>query len=45
MLGVYTILEAGEQGWGSVQTLALGAVSLALLAGVRRAPGAHRRTR
>jgi EmrB/QacA subfamily drug resistance transporter len=32
MLGVYTILEVGEQGWGSTQTLALGGVSLALLA-------------
>ena len=25
MLGVYTLLEAGEQGWGSTQTLGLGA--------------------
>jgi EmrB/QacA subfamily drug resistance transporter len=32
MLGVYTILEAGEQGWGSIQTLALGGLSIALLA-------------
>ena len=32
MLGVYTILEVGEQGWGSTQTLVLGAVSIALLA-------------
>ena len=32
MLGVYTILEAGEAGWGSTQTLGLGAISLALLA-------------
>ena len=32
MLGVYTILQVGEQGWGSTQTLALGAVSVALLA-------------
>jgi EmrB/QacA subfamily drug resistance transporter len=32
MLGVYTILEAGEQGWGSTQTLALGGVSVALVA-------------
>jgi hypothetical protein len=32
MLGVYTILEAGERGWGSLHTLGLGAVSLALLA-------------
>ncbi len=32
MVGVYTLLEAGEQGWGSTQTLALGATSLVLLA-------------
>jgi EmrB/QacA subfamily drug resistance transporter len=32
MLGVYTILQVSEQGWGSTQTLGLGAVSLALLA-------------
>jgi EmrB/QacA subfamily drug resistance transporter len=32
MLGVYTILEAGDQGWGSAHTLGLGGVSLALLA-------------
>ena len=32
MLGVYTILEAGEHGWGSTQTLGLGAVAIALLA-------------
>ena len=32
MLGVYTILRVHEQGWGSSQTLALGAVSLALVA-------------
>jgi EmrB/QacA subfamily drug resistance transporter len=31
MLGVYTILEVGKYGWGSIQTLGLGAVSLALL--------------
>jgi EmrB/QacA subfamily drug resistance transporter len=31
MLGVYTILEAADQGWGSVQTLGLGGVSIALL--------------
>ncbi|MDX6689584.1 MAG: hypothetical protein QOG15_1041 [Solirubrobacteraceae bacterium] len=37
MLGVYTILEAGDQGWGSLHTLGLGAVSLALMgAFVRR---------
>jgi predicted MFS family arabinose efflux permease len=29
---VYTILQVSEQGWGSAQTLGLGAVSLALLA-------------
>jgi EmrB/QacA subfamily drug resistance transporter len=33
MLGVYTILGVAEHGWVSTQTLALGAVSLALLAG------------
>ena len=32
MLGVYTILEAGEQGWASAQTLGLGGASVALLA-------------
>jgi EmrB/QacA subfamily drug resistance transporter len=32
MLGVYSLLEAGEQGWGSIQTLGLGGVSIALLA-------------
>jgi EmrB/QacA subfamily drug resistance transporter len=32
MIGVYTILEAGEQGWASAHTLGFGAVSLALLA-------------
>jgi EmrB/QacA subfamily drug resistance transporter len=32
MLGVYTILEVHEQGWGSAQTLGLGAVALALVA-------------
>jgi EmrB/QacA subfamily drug resistance transporter len=31
MLGVYTILQVSEQGWGSAQTLALGAVAIALL--------------
>jgi EmrB/QacA subfamily drug resistance transporter len=31
MLGVYTILEAGDYGWGSLRTLGLGAISLALL--------------
>ena len=32
MLGVYTILEAGDYGWGSLHTLGPGAVALALLA-------------
>lgn len=32
MLGVYTILGINEHGWGSTQTLGLGAVSAALLA-------------
>jgi EmrB/QacA subfamily drug resistance transporter len=32
MLGVYTILGVAEEGWGSTQTLGLGAVSLGLLA-------------
>jgi MFS family permease len=31
MLGVYTILGVAEEGWGSTQTLVLGAVSIALL--------------
>jgi EmrB/QacA subfamily drug resistance transporter len=31
MLGVYTILQVGEQGWGSTRTLALFGVSVALL--------------
>jgi EmrB/QacA subfamily drug resistance transporter len=31
MLGVFTILEVNSQGWGSTQTLGLGAISLALL--------------
>jgi EmrB/QacA subfamily drug resistance transporter len=32
MLGVYTILEAGDYGWGSLRTLGLGAVAIALMA-------------
>ena len=32
MLGVYTILQVGEKGWASVQTVGLGAVALVLLA-------------
>jgi EmrB/QacA subfamily drug resistance transporter len=31
MLGVYTILEAGDQGWASAHTLGFGGVALALL--------------
>jgi EmrB/QacA subfamily drug resistance transporter len=31
MLGVYTIVEAADVGWGSAQTLGLGAVAIALL--------------
>ncbi len=31
MLGVYTLLEAGEQGWGSLHTLGLGAISIGLV--------------
>ncbi len=43
MLGVYTIVEAAERGWGSLDTLLLGGVSVALLAGflVRQARVAH----
>src|SRR5919106_3455453 len=33
MLGVYTIVEAGDYGWASLHTLGLGAVSLGLLGG------------
>jgi EmrB/QacA subfamily drug resistance transporter len=33
MLGVYAIVEAANNGWGSAQTLGFGATSLALLAG------------
>jgi MFS family permease len=33
MLGVYTILEAGGQGWTSLHTLGFGAAALGLLAG------------
>jgi EmrB/QacA subfamily drug resistance transporter len=43
MLGVYTILEVEQQGWGSTRTLALGGVSIALLAAflVRQARAAN----
>jgi MFS family permease len=42
MLGVYTIVEAADQGWGSLHTLGFGALSVALLAGfvVRQATAA-----
>jgi EmrB/QacA subfamily drug resistance transporter len=33
MLGVYTIVEARDYGWGSLHTLGLGAVAVAMLAG------------
>jgi len=33
MLGVYTIVEAVDYGWGSLHTLGLGAVAIALIAG------------
>jgi EmrB/QacA subfamily drug resistance transporter len=33
MLGVYAIVEAANNGWGSAQTLGFGATSVALLAG------------
>ena len=32
MLGVYTILQVSEQGWGATSTLVLGAVSIAMIA-------------
>jgi EmrB/QacA subfamily drug resistance transporter len=32
MLGVYTLLEAGEKGWGSLHTLGLGALAIGLIA-------------
>ena len=31
MLGVYNILQVAEEGWGSTQTLVLGAISLAMV--------------
>ena len=42
MLGVYTLLEAGEQGWGSLQTLGLGARLDRAGGGLLRPPGADR---
>jgi EmrB/QacA subfamily drug resistance transporter len=43
MLAVYTIVEVPGHGWGSVHTLGLGAVALALMAGfvAREATAAH----
>jgi EmrB/QacA subfamily drug resistance transporter len=43
MLGVYTILEAGDYGWASLHTLGLGAIAVALLAAflVRQARAAR----
>jgi EmrB/QacA subfamily drug resistance transporter len=43
MLGVYTIVEAKDFGWGSARTLGLGAVAVALLAAfvVRQARAAN----
>src|ERR671918_543911 len=43
MLGVYTILGVAEEGWGSTQTLALGAVAIGLLGAfvARQARGAN----
>ncbi len=43
MLAVYTIVEAGNYGWGSAHTLGFGGVALALLAGfvVRQALAAN----
>ena len=46
MLGVYTIVKpAADYGWGAGRTLGLGAVSLALLARLRRPRGDGRATR
>jgi EmrB/QacA subfamily drug resistance transporter len=43
MLGVYTILEVEQQGWGSTQTLGLGGVAIALISAflVRQAKAAN----
>jgi EmrB/QacA subfamily drug resistance transporter len=43
MLGVYTIVEARDYGWGSAHTLGFGAVAVALMAGflVRQATAAN----
>ena len=42
MLGVYTILQVAEQGWGSTQTLAARRHLAGAGGGLRGAPGAHR---
>ena len=39
MLGVYTIVGTVDHGWGSAHTLGFGAAAVALLGGLRRAPG------
>ena len=43
MLGVYTIVEARDYGWGSLHTLGLGAIAVGLLAGFiwRQATASH----
>jgi EmrB/QacA subfamily drug resistance transporter len=43
MLGVYTIVEARDYGWGSLHTLGLGAIAVGLLAAFiwRQATAAH----
>ena len=43
MLGVYTIVQSSNNGWGSARTLVLGGISLALLAGfaLREMQAAH----
>jgi EmrB/QacA subfamily drug resistance transporter len=43
MLGVYTILKAGDYGWGSARTLGFAAITAALLAGfvARESRAAH----
>jgi EmrB/QacA subfamily drug resistance transporter len=33
MIGIYAILEAGDEGWGSARTVGLGAVAIGLLIG------------
>ena len=45
MLGVYTIVEAADVGWGSAQTLGLGAVAIALLVAFVARQATRRATR